>query len=153
METMTEVKKKNYYSAKLYREDFSGKDLAHANFRNASLIGCNFTDANLAYADFDSANCREANFTRSILYRANFKDAALADSIFDPKDAFGMTITLSCETVDGMKIGKIWWFVWLMMALRNKLWSSTMHTLILSVMACLQFYVHDGSRRGVTLIQ
>ena len=120
METVTEFKKKNYRESKYYREDFSGKDLAYADFRNASLIGCNFSNANCPYANFEAANCREANFTGTNLYRANFKDAALADSIFEPKDAFGMTITLNCETVDGMKIGKIWWFDWVMMALRMR---------------------------------
>ena len=115
-----EVKKKNYHSVKLYRADFSNQDLSHADFRCASLIGCDFSNSDLSYANFEAANCREAKFFATKLYRTNFKDAALADSIFEPKDAFGMTITLSCETVDGLKIGKLWWFVWVMLALRMK---------------------------------
>ena len=110
--------KKSFYNQKFYRTSFAEQDLSYADFRCASLIECDFSKSNLSYANFEGANCREANFTGSILYRANFKDAALAGSLFEPKDAFGMTITLSCETVDQMKIGKIWWFVWLMLALR-----------------------------------
>jgi uncharacterized protein YjbI with pentapeptide repeats len=109
---------KNFYNQKFYRVDFSGQDLQRAIFSNASLIECDFSNADLSYATFEGANCRGANFTGTRLYRTNFKDAALAQSKFEPKDAFGMTITLSCETVDGMRIGKLWWFVWIMMCLR-----------------------------------
>jgi|SRR5882724_1445532 len=120
METTAEVKNKNFYNGRFYKHDFSGQDLSKANFRSASVIGCNFSNTDLSYANFEGANCRECNFTGTILYRTNFKDAALADAIFEPKDAFGMTITLSCETVDGLKISKLWWFVWLMLSLRMK---------------------------------
>jgi hypothetical protein len=121
MEATSETKKKNYYGAKLYRQSFEGQDLSHADFRCASLIECNFNNADLSYANFEAANCRDAKFIGTKLYRANFKDAALAGSAFEPKDAFGMTITLSCETVDGMKVGKLWWFIWIMLALRMQI--------------------------------
>jgi len=119
--TIETPKKKSYYGAKLYKHDFSGQDLSYTDFRSASLIECNFNNADLSYANFEAANCRDAYFVGTKLYRTNFKDAALAGSRFEPKDAFGMTITLACETVDGMKIGKLWWFIWIMMALRMQL--------------------------------
>jgi hypothetical protein len=111
---------KLFYNKKFYNHSFKGQDLSHADFRSATLIGCDFTEADLSYANFEGANCRGANFTTTRLYRTNFKDAALADSIFEPKDAFGMTITLSCETFDGMKMSKLWYLVWLMLLLRSK---------------------------------
>lgn len=109
---------KSYYNQKLYNHSFKGQDLAHADFRSATLIGCDFSEADLSYANFEGANCRGANFTATRLYRSNFKDAALADSIFEPKDAFGMTITLQCETFDGVKAAPLWYLSLIMLTLR-----------------------------------
>ena len=119
-QTAAVVKTKNFYNQKFYEHDFSGQDLSHSDFRNSTCLGCNFDRADLSYANFEGANCRDSTFVATRCYRTNFKDTALAGSKFDPKDGFGMTITLTCETVDGMRIGKLWWYVWLMLALRMK---------------------------------
>jgi len=102
---------------KYYRENFAGKDLSTADFRNASVLECDFTGATLRYANFENANCYGANFTDADMYRTNMKDAILASSIMCPKDCFGMTITLTCDTVQKMKVNDKILNYWLYMAL------------------------------------
>ena len=111
---------KNFYNKKLTNHDFSGQKLDHADFRCASLIGANFDDADLSYANFEGANLRNASLIATRCYRTNFKDACLAMAKFEPKDAFGATFTFACESFDGMKPAKLWWYMWLMMLLRMK---------------------------------
>ena len=118
--TATKGRGKSFYNQKFFGSDFSGQDLNHSDFRCCTVVDCNFSNADLSYANFEGANCRGANFTGTRCYRTNFKDAALAGSIFEPKDVFGMTITMSCETVDGAKVSRMWWYIWLMMAMRMK---------------------------------
>jgi len=111
---------KHFYNRKLLNYDFSGQKLDHADFRCASLIGANFDDADLSYANFEGANLRGASLKGTRCYRTNFKDACLAMSDFEPKDAFGITFTFACESFDGAKPAKLWWYMWLMMLLRMK---------------------------------
>lgn len=92
---------------------FKGLKLQYADFRNASLIGADFTDCDLRYANFTGANCFGANFTNAILYMANMAHCTLESSIFKPKDAYGITITLRCETYASMEIDATWLKVWL----------------------------------------
>ena len=111
---------KNHHKQKYYNRDFSGMDLKNADFRCASLMGCKFDDADLSYANMEGANLRGASLIGTRCYRTNFKDASLAGAAFEPKDAFGATFTMACETFDGMKPAKLWWDMWLMMLLRMK---------------------------------
>lgn len=112
-----EQQEKKFSSQKFYRHDFSGQNLERADFRNASLIECNFTDAKLRQANFEGANCFGANFTNADCNRTNFKDAVLGNTLFYPKDMFGATLTMSCETFEGMKVKRLWWFCFLQFAL------------------------------------
>jgi len=107
---------KVFMNRKYYDADFSDRDLTHADFRGATLVGCNFDNANLSYANFEGANCYRSSFRQSRLYRTSFKDAVIAETIMDPRDMFGMAITVSCDTWDRMKIGKMWFASWLFLA-------------------------------------
>lgn len=98
-----------------YRADFSGLNLANASFRYATVIECNFTDANLSYANFENANCWGSDFTGANMYRTNMKDAVLASTKFHPRDCFGLTVTLTCDTVDKMDVNDKVWSYWLYM--------------------------------------
>jgi len=118
--TAHRVKGKTFYNQKLYGANFIGQDLVHADFRSATLMNANFTDADLSYANFEGANCRGAIFDNCRLYRANFKDAALAGSVFRPKDAFGITLTMACETFDDVQSSGLWYLSMVMLALRMK---------------------------------
>lgn len=115
---VTNKRGKTFYNQKFYGKSFVGEDLSHSDFRSATLIRCDFSDADLSYANFEGANCREAIFKNTRLYRANFKDAALADSIFEPKDAFGITLTMHCESFDGVKASPLWYLCLIMLTLR-----------------------------------
>jgi len=48
------------------------------------------------------------------MYRTNCKDAKLAYTIFEPKDAFGLTLTCSCKTFDHARVAPLWWYNFLM---------------------------------------
>jgi hypothetical protein len=104
---------KVFINRKFYDKDFSGQDLTHADFRGCTLVGCNFDNADLSYASFEGANCYRSTFRQSRLYHTNFKDAVLAETQMDPRDMFGMTISVSCDTFDKIKLGKIWLAAWL----------------------------------------
>jgi uncharacterized protein YjbI with pentapeptide repeats len=106
------IDKKDFSGKKFYKEDFSGLKLQHANFSMTTCIECNFTDTDLKFANFRGANCMGSNFTRTNLCRVNMADCILEHTIFDPRDAFGLIITLRCETFSGMKMGRTWRNVW-----------------------------------------
>ena len=101
---------------RFYQEDFSGLDLSNADFRNATFHECNFRGANLSYANFTSANCWGSDFEDAICYRANFTDAVLANTNFLPREAFGITLTLNCDSFDGMKVSNKLFQYWLYIA-------------------------------------
>lgn len=104
---------KVWINRKFYDTDWSNKDLAHADFRGATLVNCNFDCADLSYANFEGANCYGSSFRQAKLYHANFKDAVLAYTKLDPRDMFGMAISVTCDTWDKMEIGPIWLAAWL----------------------------------------
>lgn len=122
MGTMTAVREraKSFYNQKFYSQDFSGQNLCNADMRCGSFINCNFNDSDMSYANCEGANFRGSSFVGTRCYRTNFKDASLASATFEPKDAFGATFTFACESFDGMKPAKLWWYMWLMMLLRMK---------------------------------
>jgi hypothetical protein len=51
----------------------------------------------------------------TICYRTNFRDAQLP-YIFEPEDAYGMTITLACATFKGVQVSQMMWYCWLLFA-------------------------------------
>ena len=101
---------------KFYREDFSGLNLSKSDFRSASIIECDFTGTDLRYANFENANCFGSNFESVDLYRANFKEASLADTLMNPRDAYGLTLTMTCATVHKMRVSERLFVYWLFMA-------------------------------------
>lgn len=109
---MTE--QKDFSKQRLTQVDFSSQNLTEANFSEAVLVSCNFDSSNLSYADFTRAKVYRCTFRQSKLYHTNFKDAHLAYSLFDPRDFFGMTVTLHCETFDKVKMpSKVYQAAWL----------------------------------------
>jgi hypothetical protein len=111
------VKTKDFSGKRFNNVDFSGQDLRGAKFRGADCTDCSFVDADLSNADFEGANCFGSDFTNAKCNRTNFKDAVLAGTAFFPADVFGMTLSLRCETFDGMKTTRMWWWCWLYFAL------------------------------------
>jgi hypothetical protein len=111
------LKDKDFSGKRFQGADFSGVDLRAAKFRGSDCIECKFNNADLSNADFEGANCFGSDFTNAKCNRTNFKDCVLAGTAFYPSDTFGMTITMRCETFDGMKVSKIWWWSWLYFAL------------------------------------
>jgi len=107
------IEGKVYMNRKFYDHDFSGMDLTHADFRGATCVNCNFDNSDLSYATFEGANCYRSSFRQSKLYHVNFKDTVLAEAEVDPRDFFAATITLSCDTFDRTKLGKMYSVYWL----------------------------------------
>jgi hypothetical protein len=98
---------------KFYREDFSGRNMDHADLRCGSFIECNFDKASLRYANCEGANFFGSSFKGSNLYRTNMKDAILERTKFFPKECFGITLTLKCETFKDMEIEPTWLLCWM----------------------------------------
>jgi uncharacterized protein YjbI with pentapeptide repeats len=105
--------KKTFLNQKFYDEDFSDKDLTHADFRNCTLFNCNFDGSDLTYATFEGANCYKSSFRRTKLYYTNFRNAVLAGTIMHPRDFFGTAITMTCDTFDKMQLSHQYKLVWL----------------------------------------
>jgi hypothetical protein len=108
-----EKESKVFLNKKYYDFDFSSRDLTHADFRGCTLVSCNFDNSDLSYATFEGANCYRSTFRQSRLYHTSFKDAVLAECEADPRDMFGLTLSVSCDTFDKIKLGKIWLASWL----------------------------------------
>lgn len=103
---------KDFSGQKFIKGDFSDQNHQYTNFRSASLIEANFRNTDLSYANFTGANCYGADFTGAILYRTNMMDCILERSIMKPKNIFGLTLTMKCETFRGMVIDEDWLECW-----------------------------------------
>lgn len=101
---------------RFYGRDFTGMDLRRAAMRSSLFMNCNFTNADMAEADCSGSDFQGSIFEQTNCYRTNFKDAVLANTKFNPKDCFGMTVSLQCKTFKGMKVGALWFFAWLLFA-------------------------------------
>jgi len=101
---------------KFYNQDFSGKDLSHKKMRSSFFYRCNFDDADMSHADAEGTEFVGCTFNNSICYYSNFKDAKLAGNVFKPKDAYGITLTMSCKTFDQMETRQLWWYGMLLFA-------------------------------------
>jgi uncharacterized protein YjbI with pentapeptide repeats len=98
------------------RKDFSGQDLRRFNLSKAVFHFCNFDKANLSEVDCSGSDFMGSTFRDTTCYRTNFKDCKLAGVVFEPKDAYGVTFSFTCETFTGMRISQLWFYSWLMMA-------------------------------------
>jgi hypothetical protein len=108
---------KVFINKKYYDHDFSNRDLTHADFRGCTLVNCHFDNSDLSYATFEGANCYGSTFRQSRMYHTSLKDAVMAECDVDPRDMFGLTLSVSCDTFDKIKLGKIWLASWLFLPL------------------------------------
>lgn len=99
---------------RFYGRDFSGQDLRRASMRGSLFSNCKFDDADMSEADCTGADFQGSSFEQTNCYRTNFKDAVLAGTKFNPRDCFGMTITLQCRTFQGVRVGALWFYAWLL---------------------------------------
>lgn len=98
---------------RFYSVNFSGQNLSKCKIKGSLCYQCNFDDADLSEADCEGTDFTGSTFLRTNCYRANFRDASLAATVFEPKDAFGITVTLQCRTFQDMRVSALWWFGWL----------------------------------------
>lgn len=98
---------------KFSNHNFSGRDLSKHDLSYSLFHFCNFDRANLTEADCTGSDFLGSSFVDSICYRTNFKDARLMGTVFRPKEAFGITVTLQCDTFRGMQVSQLWWYGWL----------------------------------------
>ena len=99
---------KHFANKKLRGKVFTGRMLANADFRGAELIECIFDNCDLTGAKFHGANCYGASFKKAKCYKTNFTQAILTRADFDAADLRGITITMSCDTFDSVKLPKKW---------------------------------------------
>jgi uncharacterized protein YjbI with pentapeptide repeats len=112
--------RKVFTNQKYYDEDFSERDLTHADFRGTTLFNCKFDGSDLGYANFEGANCYRSSFKRARLYYTNFRNAVLAETVMEPRDFFAVAITLTCDTFDKMALSHQWKLAWLYQLLLTK---------------------------------
>jgi hypothetical protein len=104
---------RNLSHRKIYNHDFSGKDLKGYDMRGSMFCLCNFDDADMSEVDATSSEFAGSTFRRTKLYRTNMRNAVLANTVFEPSDAFGLTVTLTCQTFHGMHVSNVWWEAWM----------------------------------------
>jgi hypothetical protein len=92
---------------------FKGQKLAYRRMRGSVFLSCDFDDADLTKADCTNSDFTCSTFRNSVLYCCNFTNCRLAGTVFEPKDCFGMIVSLQCRTFDGMKVSPLWSFGWL----------------------------------------
>lgn len=109
---------KNFVGTKYFSHDFSKQDLVAASFNHGTFVDCNFEGCDLTQATFIGANCYGSSFKDAVMVKTNFKDAVLANTVFDPKVIRGITLTLNCDSIDKMRIGRTALLYWMFMPLR-----------------------------------
>jgi hypothetical protein len=96
--------------------DFAGQDLSGKNLSHSVFTKCSFDDANLTDAVCENSSFPGCTFRNTICYRTSFKNSKLTGVVFEPRDAYGMTISLSCDTFRGMRVSQLWYLAWLLFA-------------------------------------
>jgi hypothetical protein len=71
---------------------------------------CNFDRADMTEADCEGSEFIGSSFRDTVMYRTNCRDAQLAGTVFEPRDCFGLTLTMQCKTFDKMKVSPMWWY-------------------------------------------
>lgn len=110
----TDYRGRDLSRQKFYGRDFSGQDLSRLKMRQSLYQRCNFDDADMTEADCEGSEFFGSTFRNTRMYRTNLKDAKLGLTVFEPRDCFGLTVTLQCATFDKMKVSPMWWYVWAM---------------------------------------
>jgi hypothetical protein len=105
---------------RFHGRSFRGQNLARRKMKGSVFIHCCFDDADLTKADCSNSDFTASSFRNTILYGTNFANSRLAGTIFEPKDCFGMTVTLQCRTFDSMKMSPLWSMGWLAFFLMMK---------------------------------
>lgn len=95
-------------------QDFSGMYLRKADMRRAVFFNCNFDNADMTEADCTGSDFSGSTARGTNCYYTNFTRCKLP-SVFEPKDAFGMTVTLECSTFTGVQVSQLYWYSWLML--------------------------------------
>jgi hypothetical protein len=116
MELKRDYRGQDLSRKKFYGIDFSSQDLSKLKMRQSLFHRCNFDDADMTEVDAEGSEFFGSTFRDTVMYRFNGKDAKLALTVFEPKDCFGMTLTMQCKTFDKMKVSPMWWYVWLCFA-------------------------------------
>lgn len=116
MEFKQEYRGKDLSRQRFYSVDFSGQNLSRMRMRQSLFQRCNFDNADMTETDCEGSEFFGSTFRDTVMYRTNCKDAKLAATVFEPKDCFGITLTLQCKTFDKMKVTPMWWYVFLMFA-------------------------------------
>jgi uncharacterized protein YjbI with pentapeptide repeats len=114
MELKQDYRGKDLSRQKLYGTDFSGQNLSRLRMRQSLYHRCNFDNADMTETDCEGSEFFGSTFRDTIMYRTNCKDAKLAGTVFEPKDAFGITLTMQCKTFDKMKVSPQWWYIYAM---------------------------------------
>lgn len=100
---------------RFYKHDFSGQDLSKAKMKHSLFSECNFDNADMSEADCQGSEFFGSTFRDTKLYRTNFADAKLANTVFMPRDAFGITLTMNCKTFENMQVSQLWLLSFLML--------------------------------------
>lgn len=108
------VKGGKYPPGRYEGADLSGKYYEGWDFTGCTFIACNFDDCNLNGADFTGCDLIGSTFRRTHCRYTNFRMAMLHHTVFDPADAYGMTLTCRCETFDNMHVSQLYWFAFIM---------------------------------------
>lgn len=116
METKKEYRGRDLSRQRFYQVDFSSQDLSKLKLRQSLFHRCNFDAADMTETDCEGSEFFGSTFRNTVMYRTNCKDAKLAGCVFEPKDCFGITVTLQCKTFDKMKVSPMWWYVWMCFA-------------------------------------
>jgi uncharacterized protein YjbI with pentapeptide repeats len=98
----------HYANKRFQRTDFSNRVLSQGDFKGSELIECDFSNSELSGAKFMGAQCPRSVFKGACLNRVNFADATLVGSDFSDADLRNVTLTMSPQTFEGVKLPKRW---------------------------------------------
>lgn len=93
---------------------FKGQDLVKKVMRFSKFECCDFDEVDLTEADCTGSSFAGCTFRRTVCYQTNFKDCVFGGAIFEPKDLYGATFTMTCKTFQNMHISQQWWYAWLL---------------------------------------
>ena len=111
LQDIIQNKRKNFRGLKLHGADFTGMDLEKADFRGAACHYAKFIDCNCRFMNAEGAGMMFTEWKGADCHRMNAKDASLCDAdMRGVKDFYGITLTMECKSMKGMRVDPGFWY-------------------------------------------
>jgi uncharacterized protein YjbI with pentapeptide repeats len=111
LEDICKNRRKNFRGLKLHGAVFDDMDLEKADFRGAICHYASFKRCNCRFMNAEGAGFMFTQWEGADCHRMNAREAQLCDAdMRGVKDFYGITLTMECRTLKGLRLDPGFWY-------------------------------------------